>query len=1746
MSSDCSHKRRRLSQREVRAAFASHSVSSDASSLTNQGDNNSIAKTTPNESATQDNPSSIQSTNPVPLSLAVHPYQTPQASRLPNSRNDPNYTRPEPATFLDSATATSSISSGPSSTRTPRFNALPPPVSTIPGGVTEPGSNGADASNAPSQKSRLSSSSFNLYHRCNSIGLVEFGTQSSPPKSSNLLRAIEASKDPSPDKNAQRPVNQSNNDDDADHPTATNDTVPTAVAPPPGTVPVTGAVAPSPSTTGPNTTDTTDNTQSTESLERLGSGLVRRGNPSTILQPQVQYPNLKVQIKKIQDGSFLFPLRRQPSLKCNNPGDSTKNHPPMIVVATSPDKRCNLSLVANYCGPLMRKAKNYTMGVTRSSAGITKQRRYNKTSNKRKHVGSSDTVDTEDTAEDEQSFPSSVQMVTSFGLRTMLLEDFWFLKIGTPVALFFNAAILPPRYAKKWSKVLRDTSQSNYVPSVLFEGRSYHQLTGWVLKNPDLRHVTDAQLYKHIVDAMNEHLQYGTHFKFPIFSSDNCQFTTPPTDCIGECLTWFKIFNYPQGVFVQADYHPERTWSHIFKRVKEDGGERLTLLHRLIQETPGDRFMLAELKSVWERLQIKQMHAEANEKHNTVLAQLHDARLKADEPPPPIIDGSEQVKKFCEHIDRRLWDRMEECFGRFNNIFEKFLSEHETREMVTDFEKYLPDQFNTLMALSGYTKKVELAPSKERAFLRQRFSLDVFFQFIIRARKHNNHALVSFGMLFALAQYACGHPLFATQIPVWIGLAVSKRTMERRVEPWLQSYDTRVRQALRNVTSLLCVFDNLQDGRRLAFQQGQSSMYTRVTARFVMSMYIARFPSWVYTFLERPKLTYIQQAIPGAYQMPAFESSDLQFGLVDTLNSIFRHQFPVDSEPSGNPFDCSGTRVRIYQQIIAWCREIQHLKRFLSTKRRPGYKVDYTLQPPEFSLNHARANIASALRGLRKNRESNIFEVARQFPIRVVHTWRHTPPVAELLILPVSVLDETTKTGAAGIILDFMVLHGLLQWDETNELYRHGQKWEDKWLFVVGDGLSIDRMFQFFDDVMAITDAKVASFRTAYRQAITISQVLHRVVPINGDLHVRFHMLDAIYRLFYGGFLQCMQHRLKWKRIDGGDVSKSYRLAHRLAILVYEEVDRIMLDVFILRCVSEEKVDEYVHHNKQELLAVYLAKEYLLYLNKQVRESRDWLHRYLCNFLLIVRKYMTFLQGEQQGDALAMESAVVEYLPIFYATKKTNSFNTQLRLMELYYNRIPISILQQIRINRTKHQKARSNKYTLYPKESALDQIMERLMPFFKSMNHNGTEASFVRVSQMLTACQRAKQFVQFYTRGRGDGEYELAERFMESAGIVDDEEAKEKDQVVDPCQSNKTTTIPNNRLNRVLVTEVLLKAKCHEVRNESNVVVDKNVFWRALDSTQLQVQKKHHRCGNGRVENDATHEFVMVKVSNMIPSKSASGTARDRDDDSQHSKGSALAEDGGEDDTTEIDLAEAMKEQDDEGSTGDRSYFSDDDVAVIDIEDEAFAEGNETNVTIDEDEHDNEDEGERGITRVNSGEVDEPETQFDETQVEDFLADEANETEALDGEEDVDEGDGEDEGEDDGSNGKKCKVNEKEEENETAMPPDNRLLQEKKRVKGMKIVELNVLATKDLESVALEEMGEKNVIAGKEWEAARKEREHHFLRYKLFARLEDMEKEGPGLGWSNRSDSGTLVGNRLDRSVNIFKKYKFDCQKDH
>ena len=81
---------------------------------------------------------------------------------------------------------------------------------------------------------------------------------------------------------------------------------------------------------------------------------------------------------------------------------------------------------------------------------------------------------------------------------------------------------------------------------------------------------------------------------------------------------------------------------------------------------------------------------------------------------------------------------------------------------------------------------------------------------------------------------------------------------------------------------------------------------------------------------------------------------------------------------------------------------------------------------------------------------------------------------------------------------------------------------------LVGDGLSQIRAKTF---ERMIEDLSYC-FKETHRATKMIKEALGQVIHITGDLHGgRFHLLAAVYSLFFGSMIQFFQILLGWKRI---------------------------------------------------------------------------------------------------------------------------------------------------------------------------------------------------------------------------------------------------------------------------------------------------------------------------------------------------------------------------------------------------------------------------------------------------------------------------------------------------------------------------------------------------------------------------------------------------------------------------------------
>ena len=86
-----------------------------------------------------------------------------------------------------------------------------------------------------------------------------------------------------------------------------------------------------------------------------------------------------------------------------------------------------------------------------------------------------------------------------------------------------------------------------------------------------------------------------------------------------------------------------------------------------------------------------------------------------------------------------------------------------------------------------------------------------------------------------------------------------------------------------------------------------------------------------------------------------------------------------------------------------------------------------------------------------------------------------------------------------------------------------------------------------------------------------------------GDLHRGgFAILNTIFTLFYGDFLQVFQTAIGWKRIKDSDIKKTYQQAGALVNIVCTEVMRVLYHVYVASFISSCN-NTIVHMNPAKL-----------------------------------------------------------------------------------------------------------------------------------------------------------------------------------------------------------------------------------------------------------------------------------------------------------------------------------------------------------------------------------------------------------------------------------------------------------------------------------------------------------------------------------------------------------------------------------
>jgi hypothetical protein len=196
-------------------------------------------------------------------------------------------------------------------------------------------------------------------------------------------------------------------------------------------------------------------------------------------------------------------------------------------------------------------------------------------------------------SQSDWTVPENLHVVSSFSMRTLLLEDVWRLAPGTPVNVFSCLRGGPtrnPRFEEQWLKAHTVTNQG--LPNLKGPGKgvSFRQVQGYVSANPRQHDILGRPVTDLVEIVTNTFQREGIIVRCP---------AGPVGNDYDLLLTFHELFFYPMCVFLQADLPYSSQWRSALQ-VQGGIDRQKLLLHRYIQEAGVDRTLLADALQQWQ------------------------------------------------------------------------------------------------------------------------------------------------------------------------------------------------------------------------------------------------------------------------------------------------------------------------------------------------------------------------------------------------------------------------------------------------------------------------------------------------------------------------------------------------------------------------------------------------------------------------------------------------------------------------------------------------------------------------------------------------------------------------------------------------------------------------------------------------------------------------------------------------------------------------------------------------------------------------------------------------------------------------------------------------------------------------------------------------------------------------------------------------------------------------------------------
>jgi len=684
--------------------------------------------------------------------------------------------------------------------------------------------------------------------------------------------------------------------------------------------------------------------------------------------------------------------------------------------------------------------------------------------------------------------------------------------------------------------------------------------------------------------------------------------------------------------------------------------------------------------------------------------------------------------KFFKKVDNIFRRALENTLSEFQIYTLALIPLEQLEELMKEAIKLFPEIWKGLCKMRNinpnYSRGKELILSKQ---------LQVFFQLLSSARQADPKRLVYWSFVQAMASYGWGVANKAQKFSCYWGNTCHADTRDEKMKELTKNLIANQMKLLSGLDAVIIVYDNFQRGQELKYQrEGSSSNFVKGTHQMTNQV---RY--WTMTQYDKKhvEMTYVEQAIPSPSGLPEFEKVNTKSA--KEVSQQFEHasMMEVETEP-----DFTGKRVKSYHELGEVADTVHQVWRSFITEN-----VDRTLSASTFD----NAKIDKMHKLVTSDGIKTFVDGAKTFHDKATKSWNdEVDEVTKQLLLGLCALPEESAKQCGAITLDQLFRVGILI-ENKDGTWRLADNWKERRVYLFGDCKTIENNAKFYRDLAAMP----LTFDEASKQADIFMDAMSRVMQLPGDWHAGLAMLQAIYTLFYRGFLEPFKEALEWKRIYD-TVSGCYFQACRLADIVADELYRVFLYEFCSKFESYDTsnmMSESESESREEYMCRF-AMEFNKFLD-DLKSSEDEWRRGCALYLSMYSDFRSFVNAYRGGDSLSILEGYANFAPTWHVIGQNKYVERSLHQLDTLLRDNEYARYMEAMKNRCVRNYPKDTGKRMVAQDEALELKNKTLaqFPFKKKVE------SFVLQGNFAGMAERCKRTIEnYYTIKEGIGEGEV------------------------------------------------------------------------------------------------------------------------------------------------------------------------------------------------------------------------------------------------------------------------------------------------------------------------------------------------------------------------------------------------------